>query len=223
MNRYNISAALAPLEQETDGNVLVLLTSEELERGATIPGLERVLCHTPSARDARVCKAEARRDCLCGTIVTPRCTRDGAPIAFGYLLTPGWMVLCDDTGTAHSAVQRLRKENAHRENGIGGFFYEFIELLIAKDLHHLQGIGDRLERLEDQVLSGEMEGFNPKMTALRKEIAGWMRYYTQLDDMVCEFHRSTKPMRWSWKNFSGHRAKRWCAAEKNTAGKPTTA
>ena len=37
MNRYNISAALAPLEQETDGNVLVLLTSEELERGASIP------------------------------------------------------------------------------------------------------------------------------------------------------------------------------------------
>lgn len=24
-------------------------------------------------------------------------------------------------------------------------------------------------------------------------------------------------------NFSGHRAKRWCAAEKNAAGKPTTA
>lgn len=24
-------------------------------------------------------------------------------------------------------------------------------------------------------------------------------------------------------DFSGHRAKRWCAAEKNTAGKPTTA
>ena len=35
--------------------------------------------------------------------------------------------------------------------------------------------------------------------------------------------RSTKPMRWIWKNFSGRRAKRWCAAEKSTAGKPTTA
>ena len=128
MNRYNISAALAPLEKKMDGDVLVLLTSEELERGVSIPGLERVLCHTPSARDARVCKAEARHNCLCGTIVTPRRTRDGVPIAFGYLLTPGWVVLCDDTGTARSAVQRLRKENAHLENGIGGFFYEFIEL-----------------------------------------------------------------------------------------------
>lgn len=61
MNRYNISAALAPLERETDG----------------------------------------------------------APIAFGYLLTPGRVVLCDDTGTARSAVQHLRRENARLENGIG--------------------------------------------------------------------------------------------------------
>ena len=68
MNRYNISAALAPLEKKMDGDVLVLLTSKELERGVSIPGLERVLCHTPSARDARVCKAEARHNCLCGTI-----------------------------------------------------------------------------------------------------------------------------------------------------------
>ena len=46
MNRYNISAALAPLEKKMDGDVLVLLTSKELERGVSIPGLERVLCHT---------------------------------------------------------------------------------------------------------------------------------------------------------------------------------
>ena len=28
------------------------------------------------------------------------------------------------------------------------------------------------------------------MTALRKEIAGWIRYYTQLDDMVREFQEN---------------------------------
>lgn len=28
------------------------------------------------------------------------------------------------------------------------------------------------------------------MTAPRKEIAGWIRYYTQLDDMVCEFQEN---------------------------------
>ena len=42
--------------------------------------------------------------------------------------------------------------------------------LIAWDLHHLQ----------------ELEDFNSRMTALRKEIAGWIRYYSQLDDVACE-------------------------------------
>lgn len=42
--------------------------------------------------------------------------------------------------------------------------------LIAWDLHHLQ----------------ELEDFNSRMTALRKEIVGWIRYYSQLDDVVCE-------------------------------------
>ena len=57
---------------------------------------------------------------------------------------------------------------------------------MARDLHHLQELEDRLAQLEDQVLAGELEDFNPRMTTLRKEIAGWICYYSQLDDVVCE-------------------------------------
>ena len=53
-----------------------LLTSEELDRNPRLPGLEKVLRHTPTARDARVCKAEVRRDCLSGTVVIPRQGRE---------------------------------------------------------------------------------------------------------------------------------------------------
>lgn len=192
MYLYNIRASLEQLEKvpSTEGSVLVLLTSEELERGISIPGLEHILCHTPSPQDARVCKAESRHHCLCGTIVTPRHTRDQSCIAFGYLLTEGWVVLCDDTGTARSAVQHLRKENPQRELSAGGFFYEFLEWLIAKDLHHLQKLEDDMNQMEEQVLSGDLEQFNPRMTALRKEMIGWIRYYTQLDNMVCEFQEN---------------------------------
>ena len=70
------SALSASDEQATNsqgfnGRILTLLTSEELEQGPCLPGLENILCHTPLARDARVCKAEAHRTYLCGTIVTP--------------------------------------------------------------------------------------------------------------------------------------------------------
>jgi len=153
MYLYNIRAALEQLEHIPDsgGSVLILLTSEELKQGAGVSGLEHILCHTPSAQDARVCKAESRYNCLCGTIVTPRHTKEHTPIAFGYLLTEGRVVLCDDTGTARSAIQHLRKETAQRELGIGGFFYGFLELLIAKDLHHLLGLEDHMSQMEEQV------------------------------------------------------------------------
>lgn len=192
MYLYNICASLDQLEQipSSEGSVLVLLTSEELERGIHVPGLEHILCHTPSPRDAHVCKAESRRDCLCGTIVTPRRTKDGAPIAFGYLLTEKWAVLCDDTGTARSAVQHLQKGNPQRELGVGGFFCEFLEWLIAKDLHHLQKLEDDMDQMEEQILSGELNQFNPRMNALRKEIIRWLRYYTQLEDMICELQKN---------------------------------
>ena len=47
--------------QNCNGHILTLLTSEELEQEPCLPGLEDILCHTPLARDARVCKAEAHR------------------------------------------------------------------------------------------------------------------------------------------------------------------
>lgn len=192
MYLYNICAAMEALEKvpAPGGSTLVLLTSEELKKGVAIPGLEQIIHHTPSAQDARTCKAEFRHDCLCGTIFTPRRTKDGAPIAFGYLLTEKWAVLCDDTGTARSAVQHLQKGNPQRELGVGGFFCEFLEWLIAKDLHHLQKLEDNMDRMEERVLSGALDQFNSPMNTLRKEIIRWLRYYTQLDDMVCEFQEN---------------------------------
>ena len=192
MELYSIDHGLAPMEdkQADTACTLVLLTPDELEQGVSVPGLEHILCHTPNPRDARLCKAEPRRDCLCGTVVTPRRTKDGVPIAFGYLLPPGWVVLCDGSGAAGSMLQHLWREDPQRETGMGSFFYDFLELLIAGDLRHLQALEERLDRLEDQVLSGQIEDFNPQMTAMRKEITGWIRYYTQLDDMICEFQEN---------------------------------
>ena len=165
---------------------LTLLTSEELAHTQSLPGLESVLHHTPPARDARVCKAEVRGDCLCGTVFTPRRTKDGQPIAFGYLLTERHMVLCDDCGAVRAAVKRLSREKHWRENGPGRLFYELLELLIAKDHHHLEELEDRLSQLEDQVLAGTLDNFGSPITAARKEAMNWFRYYSQLSDMACE-------------------------------------
>lgn len=192
MYRYNLSDGLAPTEEpaEGTGGTVLLLTSEELSRRMDQEDRDHLVCHTPLARDARICKAEVRRGYRNGTIVTPRQAKNGDPIAFGYLLSRDLVVLCDDSGTAHSMVQRLRKENPQKETSANGFFCGFLALLVEKDLRHLQSLEDRLSQMEDEVSAGRLENFNAGMMVLRKEISRWIKYYTQMDELVCELQEN---------------------------------
>ena len=189
---YAIRQTLIPLEQEpsSDMPAAVLLTSEELSQQPKLSGLADVLHHTPAARDARVCKAEVRSNCLSGTLVLPRTTKTGVRLAYGYLLTSKRVVLVDDTGALQSHIKHLIKEKLWTGDSVGRFFYNILELLIAKDLHHLEGIEDQAEKLEDCILSGQLDGFSADMTCLRKETMAWFRYYSQLDDVACELRGS---------------------------------
>ena len=87
MYTYHLGQSLTLLEgAPAPGTAAVyLLSSKELDQNPQLPGLEGVLHHTPSARDARVCKAEVHRDCLSGTVVVPRRGREGDRVAFGYV------------------------------------------------------------------------------------------------------------------------------------------
>ena len=191
MEIYLLGERLAPLDRSPRPGeaALVLLTSGELDQGLEVPGLD-ALHHTPHARDARVCKAEARRDCLCGTVATPRHTRDGERIAFGYLMTADRLVLCDDSGAVRALVKRLAREKRWQENGPGRVFYELLELLVARDLRRLEELEDQLTQLEDEALAGRLESLNGRLRQLRVESAGWLRYYTQLGDAACELEEN---------------------------------
>ncbi len=192
MKLYSIGQSLAPCEPggTPAGPLLLLLSSEEVAQLPDPLAAQPVLRHIPLARDARVCKAEVHRDYLCGTVTTPRQAKDGGRIAFGYLITAGRLVLCDDTGAVQSLVRRMVKEKTSPQGSIGRFCYEFLELLLAKDLHHLEELEDQLARLEERVLGGSLEGLNSQLTELNREAMRWMRFYTQLDDMVCEFQEN---------------------------------
>lgn len=167
---YTIGQTLTPQERAPapEQPAVVLLTSEELSHQPELPGLERTLHHTPPARDARVCKAEVRSDCLAGTRV----------------------VLVDDESALQGLLRHIAREKRWTDGSVGRFLYDFFEQLIARDLHRLEKIEDRIEALEDQVLAHELDDFSAPMTALRKETMAWFRYYSQLDDVACELHEN---------------------------------
>ena len=191
MKWYAIGKTLTPLDRAPEsGAAVVLLNSDELAHETALPGLEAVLHHTPSARDAHVCKAEVRSNCLSGTLALSRGRRDGTRLCCGYLVTKDRVVLVDDGEMVEPYLKRIVKEKRLTENSVGRFLYDFFELLIARDLHRLEEIEDRATALEDRVLSGELEEFSTPMSELRKETMAWYRYYSQLDDVACELREN---------------------------------
>ena len=163
MKWYAIGKTLTPLDRAPEsGAAVVLLNSDELAHETALPGLEAVLHHTPSARDAHVCKAEVRSNCLSGTLALPRGRRDGTRLCCGYLVTKDRVVLVDDGEMAEPYLKHVVKEKRLIENSVGRFLYDFFELLIARDLHRLVEI----------------------------ETMAWYRYYSQLDDVACELREN---------------------------------
>lgn len=191
MKWYAIGKTLTPLDRAPEsGAAVVLLNSDELAHETALPGLEAVLHHTPSTRDAHVCKAEVRSNCLSGTLALPRGRRDGTRLCCGYLVTKDRVVLVDDGEMAEPYLKHIVKEKRLIENSVGRFLYDFFELLIARDLHRLEEIEDRATALEERVLAGELEEFSTPMSELRKETMAWYRYYSQLDDVACELREN---------------------------------
>ncbi|BCI60541.1 magnesium transporter CorA family protein [Solibaculum mannosilyticum] len=192
MNWYAIQQTLVPMGAESplENPSVVVLDSEELSQCPKLSGLEKVLCHTPAVRDAKVCKVEIRSNCITGTIVLPRTTKTGVRLACGYLLTSKQAILIDDTGVLQTHMKRLVKKKLFTGQSVGRFFYDILELLIDKDLYHLEEIEVQAEKLEDRILSGQLDEGSAAMTQLRKEAMAWFRYYSQLDEMACELQES---------------------------------
>ena len=185
---YRIGESLIHTESAPCADVpaLVLLTTEELEKRPDLPGLEKVLEHTPSVRGARTCRAEVRPDCLSGTLVLPRKGKDGVRAAYGLLVTQNRIVLTDDSASLPPLLHRIAQEKRWTKGTVGQTLYDFFEQLIAHDLHRLEELEEQAEALEDQVLADGVDSLSAAMNALRKETMALFRYYSQLDDVACE-------------------------------------
>lgn len=99
MEKYLVGQIMTELKSDPEGKdiVFMLFSSEEIDKKLSIPELEEGLRHMPAVRDAHVCKAEIRRDCLCGTVVTPRFTQQGKRISFSYLVKANRLAVVQQT------------------------------------------------------------------------------------------------------------------------------
>ena len=175
---YRIGTSLEPVAEEAlrrpGRGLAVILASDEKQAlpAGVMP---------PAVRGARFCKAEGRRDCLCGTVVLP------GREPFGYSVTADTVVFLDSGGVVRPVLRQMEKERSWREPGLGVFLCGVWELLMAGELRRLEGLEEQITRLENAVLSGTSGAFHRHLMAARREAAAYVRCYAQMDDVMYKF------------------------------------
>ncbi len=194
MHVYTVGQTLQSAGQKAPegARTVTIYTSDELADLVKSKDAPPLLIHTPLARDVRITKAEylPHKRCIAGSVRTPRNTRSGTPISFGFLLAPGAMTFCDDSGAVRSLITLMIKEELELQDSLSRFFSSFLEHMVSRDLRRIQELEDRLSDLEDQVVSRNLKGVSASLTEMNQEGMAWMRYYRQLDDMACEFEEN---------------------------------
>lgn len=183
---YSIGRKLECIEDDRDPSkpFVGLLASDEFKSGA-LPG-EFDKTAMPRYQDPHFCKAEVHEDMLSGTISVPDKKSFGRERAFSYYINSSGVIFVDDSGLASSLIEKAEKNAVWRQPSVGHFFYTFLEYIVENDLRYLEGIEDRLAKLEASVLSDRLNGFMPSIVAIRKEILSRSHYYSQLCDVSLE-------------------------------------
>ena len=175
---YRLDTALRPVDEaelkQPGRGLSVIWTAQE---DAPLPA--GVM--PPSPKGARFSRAEGRRDCLCGAMVIP------GRSPFGYAVTADTVVLLDSGGTVRPCLKQMEKEKSWREPGLGVFLYDLWELLLDGDLRALEALEQRIDKLENAVLSGTSGAFHQRLMAVRREVMTYVRCYAQLDGVLYKF------------------------------------
>ena len=136
-------------------------------------------------------KAVVNLDSLTGTFCVPdRQDICGARHGFAFALDEKGVVLIDDSGYAGALTERIRATKKWRLPSLERFLYDFLEAVIADDLHLLEEMEKRLNALEEEVLRGGVDELPDTLNDIRGDLLDLRVHYEQLIDLGQELEEN---------------------------------
>lgn len=102
---------------------------------------------------------------------------------FDYCVFPEKLIFIEHEMKMESLLREIEEYHTSEAASPLQFLFELMEYLLKDDMIALQKHEERLEKLEEALLSGKLEDFNQKILKIRKEISILSLYYEQLSDM----------------------------------------
>ena len=139
----------------------------------------------------RETKALVNQDSLTGTLCIPdRADIGGTCNGFFFALDEKGIVLVDDTGYAADMLQKLSRTKKWRLPRLERLLYDLLELTISQDLSLLEKTEQRLNRIEEAILRGEVESYPREMNDILGDLLDLRVHYEQLIDFGQELEEN---------------------------------
>ena len=144
-----------------------------------------------SLTEVGFCKIEAQPDCLAGTLYIPKLIRmQDAYHRILFFINERHIVIIDNDDYAKRMLLAIQRKKIRQCMTREQFLYHFLNQIINKDLEMLGQYERQLMDMEEQVMSGKLEGFQSNIMPIRKELLTLNGYYDQLMDMGKELEEN---------------------------------
>ncbi len=137
---------------------------------------------TTAYENSLVCKLESYQDGFFSTFSIPIKHDYETHDHFAGYITKNALHFIDDDNTVVEIINSICVRS-EAQMTIGQFFAYFIEQLISEELPYLAELEARVSELEEKMLDNKADVFNTQMMEVRKELADYHRYYSQMSDV----------------------------------------
>ena len=134
--------------------------------------------------DVQFCKVETQQECMAGSLAIPRLMEVlGYRFRMMYFINRKHIVIVDDNHFAERIIRRIQHNRTRQGQSKERFLYNFLTLIINKDLEVLNQYERRIMRLEENVMEDKLGNFQHDITPVRRELLVLRSYYDELMDM----------------------------------------
>lgn len=194
MSYYLLEESVKPCSSEElhncgDKQYVAVLTTAEWKRERDLFDLDIEL--EPDVRNIHNTKAEVNYGSLTGTFqILDRNDIKGHDFRFAYALDEKGIVFIDDSGKAEQMIETISVRKRWREPSLERFLYDFMELIIDRDLSIMERYEEELNHIEDMILSSQEYGDLGRVNEIQSDIRKLLIHYGQIIDMVQELEEN---------------------------------
>ena len=189
---YLIKETLVPCKEDeilSSSQYVAVLTAEQWKNAkeSFVMGIDMDI-DLPAPEQTR---AVVNYDSLTGSIAVPKLGySEHVSGSFAFALDEKGMVFIDDSGLAEQIVENIAVCKRWRMPGLERFIYDFLEQIISPDLERLELLEQNLDKMEEEILSGEAESALSKLNEVRGDLLDLSLHYGQLMDLGSELEEN---------------------------------